>query len=47
MHTKLGYEEAGVVWEITYTNEAEKLNYVYILFENGQLVETNFELIEE
>ncbi|MFY3792890.1 DUF5590 domain-containing protein [Ureibacillus sp. MALMAid1270] len=36
LHTKLGYEEAGVVWEITYTNEAEKLNYVYILFENGQ-----------
>ena len=36
LHTKLGYEEAGAVWEITYTNEADKLNYVYILFEDGQ-----------
>ncbi|MEK4229053.1 cell wall elongation regulator TseB-like domain-containing protein [Solibacillus sp. FSL H8-0538] len=36
LHTKLGFEEAGAVWEITYTNEAEKLNYVYILFEDGQ-----------
>ncbi|MFF5995481.1 DUF5590 domain-containing protein [Lysinibacillus sp. KU-BSD001] len=36
IHTKLGYEEAGAVWEITYTNDAEKLNYVYILFEDGQ-----------
>ncbi|WP_431029909.1 DUF5590 domain-containing protein [Lysinibacillus sp. LZ02] len=36
LHTKLGYEEAGAVWEITYTNDAEKLNYVYILFEDGQ-----------
>lgn len=36
LHTKLGYEEAGVVWEITYTNHANKLNYVYILFEDGQ-----------
>ncbi|SOC37636.1 cell wall elongation regulator TseB-like domain-containing protein [Ureibacillus acetophenoni] len=36
LHTKLGYEEAGVVWEITYTNNANKLNYVYILFEDGQ-----------
>jgi uncharacterized protein YpmB len=36
LHTKLGYEEAGVVWEITYTNNADNLNYVYILFEDGQ-----------
>ncbi|WP_235801782.1 cell wall elongation regulator TseB-like domain-containing protein [Ureibacillus manganicus] len=36
LHTKLGYEEAGVVWEISYTNKADKLNYVYILFEDGQ-----------
>lgn len=36
LHTKLGYEEVGPVWEITYTNDSEKLNYVYILFENGQ-----------
>ncbi len=36
LHTKLGYEDAGVVWEITYTNNADKLNYVYIMFEDGQ-----------
>lgn len=36
LHTKLGYEEAGAVWEISYINEADKLNYVYILFEDGQ-----------
>ena len=36
LHTKLGYEEAGAVWEIIYINEADKLNYVYILFEDGQ-----------
>ncbi len=36
LQTKLGYEEAGVVWEITYLNDADKLNYVYILFEDGQ-----------
>ncbi|RHW39292.1 hypothetical protein D1B33_00100 [Lysinibacillus yapensis] len=36
LHTKLGYEEVGAVWEITYTNKAEKLNYVYIIFEDGQ-----------
>lgn len=36
LHVKLGYEEAGAVWEITYTNNADNLNYVYILFEDGQ-----------
>ena len=36
LHVKLGYEEAGAVWEITYLNDADKLNYVYILFEDGQ-----------
>ena len=36
LHTKLGYEEAGAVWEITYKSKQEKLNYVYILFEDGQ-----------
>ena len=36
LHTKLGYEEAGAVWEICYINESDKLNYVYILFEDGQ-----------
>ena len=36
LHTKLGFEEAGVVWEISYLNEKDDLNYVYILFEDGQ-----------
>jgi uncharacterized protein YpmB len=36
LNVKLGYEEVGAVWEITYTNNAEKLNYVYIVFEDGQ-----------
>lgn len=36
LHIKLGIEEPGVVWEITYLNQEDKLNYVYILFENGQ-----------
>ena len=26
----------GAVWEIIYLNDADKLNYVYILFEDGQ-----------
>ncbi|KGR81657.1 DUF5590 domain-containing protein [Lysinibacillus odysseyi] len=36
LQAKLGYEEAGAVWEITYLNDADKLNYVYISFEDGQ-----------
>ena len=36
LHTKLGFEEAGAVWEITYINQSDKLNYVYILFEDGK-----------
>ena len=36
LHTKLGFEEAGAVWEITYINNSDKLNYVYILFEDGK-----------
>ena len=36
LHTKLGYEEAGAVWEITYKSESGTLNYVYLLFEDGQ-----------
>ncbi|HWL12415.1 MAG TPA: DUF5590 domain-containing protein [Ureibacillus sp.] len=36
LHVKLGYEEVGAVWEITYTSGNEKLNYVYIIFEDGQ-----------
>lgn len=36
LNVKLGYEEAGVVWEVTYMNSTNHLNYVYILFEDGQ-----------
>ncbi|KOS69032.1 hypothetical protein AEA09_11065 [Lysinibacillus contaminans] len=36
LHIKLGYEEPGAVWEATYLNDQDKLNYVYILFENGE-----------
>ncbi|MER1985392.1 MAG: DUF5590 domain-containing protein [Solibacillus sp.] len=36
LHVKLGFEEPGVVWEITYVSDTDKLNYVYILFEDGQ-----------
>ncbi|MED3660657.1 DUF5590 domain-containing protein [Ureibacillus sp. FSL K6-8385] len=36
LHTKLGYEEPGAVWEIAYINHSDKLNYVYVLFEDGQ-----------
>ncbi|QPQ31621.1 cell wall elongation regulator TseB-like domain-containing protein [Lysinibacillus sp. JNUCC 51] len=32
---KLGYEEPGAVWEITYLNKNDKLNYVYIMFKDG------------
>ncbi|WP_341302387.1 DUF5590 domain-containing protein [Lysinibacillus sp. FSL H8-0500] len=35
LHMKLGYEEPGPVWEITYLNGHDQLNYVYILFKDG------------
>lgn len=35
LHAKLGFEDSKVVWEITFFNENDKLNYVYLLFENG------------
>lgn len=35
LHTKLGLEEAGAVWEIAFLNEAGRLNYVYLLAEDG------------
>ncbi|GGA25898.1 cell wall elongation regulator TseB-like domain-containing protein [Psychrobacillus lasiicapitis] len=35
LHAKLGVEEVGPVWEITYVNEKNNLNYVYLLFDNG------------
>jgi uncharacterized protein YpmB len=36
LHTKLGFEEPGAVWEITYKSESGSLNYVYLVFEDGQ-----------
>jgi len=36
LNVKLGYEEPGAVWEVSYLNDADQLNYVYILFEDGQ-----------
>lgn len=36
LHTKLGYESVGPVWEITYMNDSDNINYVYIMFEDGQ-----------
>lgn len=36
LHVKLGYEEAGAVWEVSYLNSTNHLNYVYILFEDGK-----------
>lgn len=35
---QLGIENNIVLWEITYLNEAEKLNYYYIDFETGELL---------
>ena len=35
LHAKLGVEEVGPVWEITYVSSKNKLNYVYVLFDNG------------
>ena len=36
LHVALGVEEDGPVWEVVFTNEQDKLNYVYVRFENGQ-----------
>lgn len=36
LHTKLGYESVGVVWEITYMNNSDNVNYVYLMFEDGE-----------
>lgn len=35
LHIRLGMEEVGPVWEVSYIGTNDKLNYVYILFENG------------
>ena len=36
LHTKLGFEKAGAVWEITYISTSGSLNYVYLMHEDGQ-----------
>lgn len=36
LHAKLGLETPGVVWEVAYRNDKDQLNYIYVLFENGQ-----------
>lgn len=36
LHTKLGFEQPGPVWEITYISDSGSLNYVYLLHEDGQ-----------
>lgn len=35
LHTKLGMESAGAVWEIAFLNDSDRLNYVYLLAEDG------------
>ncbi|MFF2752715.1 DUF5590 domain-containing protein [Psychrobacillus sp. NPDC058041] len=35
LHAKLGVEEVGPVWEISFINKDNKLGYVYLLFDNG------------
>jgi uncharacterized protein YpmB len=35
LHTKLGMESEGPVWEIAFLNEEDNLNYVYILANDG------------
>lgn len=35
LHTKLGWEQNNAVWEITFLSQNNKLNYVYLSFEDG------------
>lgn len=35
LHTKLGLEKDGPVWEVVFINEKDQLNYVYILAADG------------
>jgi uncharacterized protein YpmB len=35
LHTKLGMESEGPVWEIAFLNKEDQLNYVYILANDG------------
>lgn len=36
LHVSLGMEEEGPVWEVAFRSPEDKLNYVYVFFENGQ-----------
>ncbi|WP_318617371.1 DUF5590 domain-containing protein [Sporosarcina sp. YIM B06819] len=36
LHVTLGLEAEGPVWEVAFTSDNGKLNYVYVFFENGQ-----------
>ncbi|WP_172369375.1 DUF5590 domain-containing protein [Sporosarcina jiandibaonis] len=36
LHVSLGIEEEEPVWEVAFTGENGKLNYVYVFFESGQ-----------
>lgn len=36
LHVSLGIEDEELVWEVTFMNDINKLNYVYVSFENGQ-----------
>ncbi|MFC4354601.1 hypothetical protein ACFO0S_05835 [Chryseomicrobium palamuruense] len=35
LYTKLGYEEVGPVWEVTYVNAEDALSYTYVNFITG------------
>lgn len=37
LHVSLGIEEEGPVWEVAFKNKDDKLNYVYLLFEDGHV----------
>lgn len=36
LHVSLGFEDDDVVWEVAFKSDNDKLNYVYLYFENGQ-----------
>ncbi|AOV08045.1 DUF5590 domain-containing protein [Sporosarcina ureilytica] len=36
LHVLLGTEENEPIWEVAFKNESGKLNYVYILFKDGE-----------
>ncbi|MBM7699056.1 DUF5590 domain-containing protein [Kurthia huakuii] len=37
LHTKLGLEKPGAVWEVTYNTKNDKLNYMYITYTSGKV----------